>query len=265
MWGTLLGLAFFVAINPVLLAVILLMISRPRPVPNLLAYWVGGMIVNLTCLLVPLMVLDLIPTFATFSEEITVPNTSANSAIRFVQIGMGVVMLATASLMTVRSWVRRRAHQPISGRDSSVLLLDSDSPGTVSPLGPLGDPATEGGSAIRRLLTRLQHAWDNGALWVAFVFGVLGLPPPLVVLFVDTTIVASGAGLGMQIFAVIAFVVAMFAVVEIALLSYLAAPAKTKAILQPLHDWALARRRQVLAVIFAMVGLFTVAKGIGIV
>ena len=174
-WGSLLGLAFLVAVNPVLLAVILLMISRPRPVQNLLAYWVGGLIVNLAFLLIPLMVLHLIPTFSAFSEEMTVPATSASSTVRLIQIGMGVLMLSIAAVMAVRSLIRRHAHLPTSGRDASVLVLNSDTPSATSPLGPLGTAAAEGGSAIRRLLARLQNAWDNGSLWVAFVFGLLGL------------------------------------------------------------------------------------------
>jgi hypothetical protein len=48
---------------------------------------------------------------------------------------------------------------------------------------------------------------------------------PLVI-FVETTIVASGAAIGMQVIAVIVFVVAMFAVFEITLVSYLAARRK---------------------------------------
>jgi hypothetical protein len=91
------------------------------------------------------------------------------------------------------------------------------------------------------------------------------LPGPPLVLLVDTTIVASGAAIGTQVSAAIAFVVGMLAVFEITLVSYLAAPAKTQAVLRPLHDWALAHRRQVLAAIFAVVGLFQLAKGMGIV
>ncbi len=84
------------------------------------------------------------------------------------------------------------------------------------------------------------------------------------VLFIDTTIVASRAAIGAQVGAVIAFVVVVFAVVELTLVSYLVAPTKTEAVLRPLHDWALARRRQVLIAIFAVVGFFQVAKGVGI-
>ncbi|MBN7551540.1 GAP family protein, partial [Mycobacteroides abscessus subsp. abscessus] len=54
MWGLLLAMAIMFAVNPVLLAVIVLMISRPRPVQNLAAYWLGSMIVSLAGLLVPL-------------------------------------------------------------------------------------------------------------------------------------------------------------------------------------------------------------------
>ncbi|OBG17980.1 gap protein [Mycolicibacterium celeriflavum] len=255
MWSSLLGLAFLVAINPVLLAVIVLMISRPRPVQNLLAYWVGGMVMYLCSLLIPLFVLHLIPAFASFSQEMTVPDTSASATARHIQLGMGVLMLLIAAVIVVRSFARQRAYVPAPG---------GNTPTATSPLGPLGTAAAQDGSAIRRLLGRLQNAWDNGSLWVAFVFGLLGLPPPLLVLFVGATIVGSGAGIGTQVFAVIVFVVAVFSVVEIALLSYLVAPAKTQAILQPLHDWALAHRRHVLVAIFTLVGLFTVSKALGI-
>jgi Sap, sulfolipid-1-addressing protein len=265
-WGLVLGLALLVAVNPVLLGVILLMISRPRPVPNLLAYWVGGLIVNVACLLVPLVALHLTPTFTSFAQDLATPATAASSTVRHVEIGMGVLALSIAALMTVRFLARQRAHLPTPDDNTSILVLDSNTPTAISsPLGRAQDAATEGGSAIRRLLGRLQNAWENGSLWVAFMFGLGGLPPPLLVLFVDTTIVASGAAIGTQVIAAIAFVVGMLAVFEIVLVGYLAAPAKTQAVLRPLHDWALAHRRQVLVAIFAVVGFFQLAKGMGIV
>lgn len=263
-WGSLLGLAFLVAVNPVLLAVILLMISRPRPLQNLLAYWIGGLTVNLACLLIPLMVLDLTPTFSSFAQNMAGSAATPSPIARYIQLGIGVLALSIAALMTVRTRTRQRAHLRVSDGKTSVLVMESDS-AISSPFGISADAAREGGSPIRRLLGRLQIAWENGSLWVAVVVGLLGLPPPLLVLFVDTTIVASGAPLGVQIGAVIAFVLAMFAVVEIALVSQLAAPAKTQAVLRPLHDWALAHRRHVLIAVFAVVGFFQLVKGAGIV
>lgn len=263
-WGSLLGLALLVGFNPVLLAVILLMVSRPRTLQNLLAYLVGGLIVNLVCVLVPLVVLHSTPTFTSFAHDSTIPASAASSTVRHIQLGIGVVALSIAAVMAMRSASRQRARLATPGGNTSVLVLDSDRPTEFSPLGLPQDAAAEGGSPLRRLLGRLQTAWENGSLWVAFVFGIGGLPPPLLVLFVDTMIVASGAPIGTQFVAAIVFVIGMFAVIEITLVTYLVAPAKTQALLRPLHDWALARRRQVVIAILVVVGFLQLSKGLGI-
>jgi hypothetical protein len=260
-WGVLLGLAIMFAVNPVLLAVIVLMISRPRPVQNLLAYWLGSMIVSLAGLLIPLMVLHMTPTFRAFSQDLATPGSNS-TATRIVHLGMGVLMLSIAAVLAVRS-VRQRARHPVPAGGTGVLVDDSETPKPIaSPFGSSTAGAAEGGSVFRRLLGRLQTAWENGALWVAFVFGLAGLPPPMLVIFVLTPILASGAPIGTQVLAVIVFVVAMFAVVEMTLVSYLIAPAKTLAVLQPLHNWALAHRRHMLIGIFAVVGFVQVVNGI---
>ncbi len=266
MWGPVLGLALLVALNPMLLGVVLLMISRPRPVQNLLAYWVGCLIVNVPCLLVPLMALHLTPTFTSFAQDLATPATTASSTVRHIELGMGVLALSIAALMTVRFLARQRqrARLPTPDGNTPTLVLDPNTPTAISWLeGRAQDAATEGGSAIRRLLGRAHNAWDNGSLWVALVLGLGTTPPPLLVVFVDTTIVASGAAIGTQVSAAIAFVVGMYAVVEITLVSYLATPAKTLVVLRPLHDWALAHRRQILVAMFTVGGVSLVAYGVG--
>ena len=42
-WSPVLVLAFMMALDPLRLAVLLLLIARPRPVQSLLAYWIGAM------------------------------------------------------------------------------------------------------------------------------------------------------------------------------------------------------------------------------
>ena len=146
-------------------------------------------------------------------------------------------------------------------------MLDSNTPTAISRLlGRAQDAATEGGSAIRRLLGRAHDAWENGSLWVAFVIGLgFGGPPPDVVLVLLAIIVTSGAAIGTQFSAAIAFVVGMLAVVEIVLVSYLAMPAKTQAVLRLLHDWAWAHRPQILVAISQWVGSRWWPRGMGIV
>lgn len=88
-------------------------------------------------------------------------------------------------------------------------------------------------------------------------------PPPSLVISVLAVILASGAAIGTQISAVIVFIVLALAIVEIILVINMAAPAKTQAVLRLLHDWAGARRRQILVAIFMLVGVTLVAQGLG--
>jgi len=261
MWSSLLVLAVLLTIHPVRLGVILLVTSRPRPMQNLLAYWLGCVTVSFVYLLIPLMVLHAIPTIASFTKDIA--NPAVNSTARHIEIGMGVLALSIAALMALRFAARQRA-QPTPGGNTSTLVLESNTPTAISRLlGPAQDAATEGGSAIRRLLSRARNAWENGSLWVAFVIGLAMGPSADGLLFVLAIIVASGAAIGTQVSAAIAFVIGMLAVEEIILVINLATPAKTQAVLRRLQDWAWAHRRKVLVAIFAVVGVSLVAQGMG--
>ncbi|MCV7067954.1 GAP family protein [Mycolicibacterium farcinogenes] len=258
MWGSLLGMATLMAFNPALLALILLVISRPRPVHNLLVCWIGALITNIPALLVPVMLLHRAPLFSPEAP-------AASAATRHIQLGLGVLVLTVAGLIAVRFWLRRRSQVPAPSTAASTNAPESEGSGPISsPFAGVAASA-EGGSAIRRLFGRLQRAWDRGALWVALVCGMGFLPGFPLVLFVATTVVSSGASTSTQIFAVILFVVAMFTVFEVAVVSHLIAPERTQAVLQPVHDWALANRRQVMIGIFVMIGLLQIVKGLGVI
>ena len=264
MWGWVLVLALLAALNPVRLGLALLVISRPRPVQNLLAWWIGCLIASVSALLVPLMVLHFTPMFSSFAHDLATPATGASSTARHIQIGMGVLALSIAALMTVRFSARQRAHLPTPGANTSTLVLDSNTPTAISRLlSRAQDAPTEGGSAIRRLLGRAHNAWESGSLWVAVVIGLFSGLQADGALYVLAIIVPSGAAIGTEVSAAIAFVVGMLAVAEIMLVSYLAAPAKTQAVVQLLHDWAKAHRRKILVAMFAVVGVALVANGMG--
>ena len=264
MWSSVLMVGLLASLDPVRFGVILLIISRPRPVQNLFAYWIGGMIAGVSNLVVPLMVLHFTPMLTSFEHDLANPATAANSGVRHFQMGVGLLALLIAALMTVRLLARQRAHVATAGGDTSTLVLDSNTPTAISRLeGRAQDAATEGGSAILRLPGRVRNAWENGSLWVALVIGLLTGPSPSPLLFVLTTIATAGAAIGTQVSAAIASVVMMLAVVEIILVSYLATPAKTQAVLRVLHDWVQPYRRQILIALFALVGVALVAKGMG--
>ena len=269
MWGSLLVLALLITLHPVRLGVILLVISRPRPMQNLFAYWAGCVIAGVYSLLIPLVVLHVTPVFDSFSMSFA--NPTANSTVRHIEIGMGALTLVVAAILAVRFATRQPGH-PRSHREhvrhraaarrrwcwTQTHRLQSR-----GCLGTTPDAATEGGSVVRRLLRRIRSAWENGSVWVALVIGVAMGPSLDGVVFVLAIIVASGASFGVQIAAAITFVIAMLAVEEIILVSHLARPAKTQAFLRRLHDWALAHRRKLLVAIFAVVGVSLMAQGMG--
>ena len=68
MWSSLLGLALLLAFDPVKLGVVLLLISRPRPVQNLFAFWIAAFLVGVSSLLVPLIVLHGAPQLDSFTN-----------------------------------------------------------------------------------------------------------------------------------------------------------------------------------------------------
>jgi hypothetical protein len=259
MWSSVLVLALLAGLSPVRLGLILLVISRPRPVQNLLALWGGALTASVVNLLIPLAVLQATPMFRSFVQDL-----GKGSSARHIQIGMGVLALSIAALMIVRFSVRQPANLSTPGGNASTLVPGSLTPPAISRLMVRAkDAPTEGRPAIRRLLGRAHNAWENGSLWVAFVIGMGIGPAAEDVIVLLAIVVASGAAVGTQVGAAIAFVVGMLAIVEIILVSYLATPVKTQAGLRLLHDWARAHRRKILVVVFAVGGVSLVANGMG--
>ncbi|MDA3659967.1 GAP family protein [Mycobacterium xenopi] len=254
-----LGCGLLTGFDPMRLGITLLVISRPRPVQNLLAYGVGNLIACMFTVVVPLAVLHNTRVLKSFADRF-----ATSSTVRHIQLGIGVLALSIAAVLVVRALTRRpqRAQVPAAGGNSSTLVLDADSPNPITRLlGRAQDASTGGGSAITRLLGRMYNSWENGSLWVSWVIG-LGSGPPLDgVFFLLTFIVASGVAIGAQASAAIAFVVGMLAVVEITLLCYLAKPAKTQAVVQRLHDWARAHRQKILIAMCTVGGVALVVSG----
>lgn len=268
MWSSLLVLALPIALDPVRLGLNLLLVSRPRPAHNLLMYWVGCALVGFFLLLIPILVLHFTPMFSSFVHDLANPATATSSTVRTVEIVVGVLVFSVAAFLAVRFLARQRAQLPKPRASTSTLVADSDAPNPISRLLGRGkDAAAEGGSgsATHRLLSRANTAWESGSSWVALAVGFWAGPNPAMVVLGLTTILTSGAALGVQTSAAIVFIVETLAVVEIVLLSNLVAPAKTEAFLRRLHDWSRSYRRQILVVMLALVGLALVAQGMGII
>lgn len=269
MWGSLLVLALLTTINPVRLGLILLVLSRPRPIRNLLAYWTGALMVGLVTLLVPLLAMHATPASASFLEGFAHPN--ANPTAQRIAIGTGVALLLVAAPLVARSLVRtpseshrRKSPARTGGTNTSTLVLDSTAPPVILRLlHPAEEVDTEGGTRIRRLLRHIRSAWRDGSPRVSFFIGVIVVPPLDGVLFGLAIIVASGAAIEIQTVAVIAYILGVLLIEEIILISNLVAPVKTQTALGRLYDLARAHRQMFVAAVCAVVGASLVVRGMG--
>ena len=130
-----------------------------------------------------------------------------------------------------------------------------------TPSGPVVQRATT--TPFSRLTSRARDAWEGGDPWVAFVAGWSSTIGPVEYLVVLTALASSGAAIRTQLGAVMIFTVVVLAAVEVALVSYLAMPAKTQAAMVLLQRWLCAHRRRIAAVITAVIGVLLVTAGMG--
>ncbi|AOS92477.2 hypothetical protein AN480_15135 [Mycobacterium intracellulare subsp. chimaera] len=263
MWGSVLGLGILAALNPVRLGLALLMISRPRPGPSLLAYWIGGLTVCVPELLLPLMLLNFTPMFGHIAHGSSSPSTGAT--LGKVQIGLGVIGLSIAAAMTVRFVTRQRVAQPSPDARSPAPSSASAAPIAMPRLlTRVQDVSSDDGSPVRPGSKMCRATTAPPSAWVAWVIGLISVPVDGV-LFIVAIIMASGASLTAQFGAAIAFIVLMYAVVEVILVGYVATPAKTQSLLRVLHDWVRTYHRQILVILFTVVGVSQLAQGLHIV
>ena len=270
MWGSLVVLALLTTINPVRLGLILLVLSRPRPMKNLLAYWSGALLVGLLTLLIPLALLHATPGTAAFVEDFA--NPTANPAAQRTAIGLGAALLLFAAVLVVLGFVRApdrvrvtsTAPQQDSTAETSTLVLDSSVPPALRRL-LHPEPDTDSGDRTRlsRVLERARRAWRGGSPWISFAIGVWFLPPLDGVFLALGIVIASGASAGVQFVSLVAFVIGVLTVEEIILVSNMFAPERTHAALRRVHDWAHAHRRKFVAAILSVIGLSLIARGMG--
>lgn len=232
MWATILVMAAAVSLEPIRIGLTVMMLNRPRPVRQLFAFLCGGFVMGLAVGLVVLFVLRHRLSGATY---FTLP---------IVQIAIGLLALLFAAALATS----------LGARHFQRTAVDSASEVVV------------GGSTTARpgenLSTRARRLRQGDSLWAAGVVG-LGIALPSVdYMAALAVILASGAAPAAQVGALLTFNVVAFALVEIPLIGYLAAPSRTRALMAALHDWIQTRRRRDVAAVLAAAGTVMIAIGV---
>jgi hypothetical protein len=222
MWITLLLMAVAVSLEPFRIGMTLLMINRPRPMLQLVAFLTGGFTMGIVVGVVVLFVLR--PALG--SAHFTLPR---------MQLAVGAVLVAYAVLVALSA---RRAKT-------------ADDDGLVARLV----------ARFRPLATRAWELINNSSLWTAGFAGLLMALPSVDYLAVLAIIAASKAAVAAQFGALVVFNAVAFSFVEIPLCCYLVAPDRTRATLVAVHDWLRSRRHRDVAILLAVVGCLLLIAG----
>jgi hypothetical protein len=219
-------MALAAMVDPLRIGVTVLLISRPRPVLQLLTFWLGGVAMGLLVGLAALFLLRA-PALALMAD---MPAAAGGSTVGLVQVGIGVLALLVAGLIAMGFPRRSQA-------------------------------ARQENTALSRLTARARDAIRGGSLWVGFLAGV-ALATPLQYVAALAAILVSGADAVTQIGALIVYHLVVLALAEIPLVGSLVAPTATYAAILRLHDWVSVHRRRLTAVIVATIGAFLFVNGV---
>lgn len=257
MWATVLLLAIWMATNdPFRLVVAGFLVTRERPLPNLIAYWVGGAGGSIVaCFAVIFFLRDVAA-----APMHAVTSTVSDMTGGYVRIALGIIALLFAARFAAQmSW-----HQPVG------MPMDAVSPSVVA-LQPRTSPIEQLQTLVHRLIppavsrysTRIWASLGSASPRVAFVAGLVTAMPAIELQAALTTILASHQSLGAQLGASVMFVLVVMASLEAILIGYLVAPQRTKNGIARVQNFNRAIGRKLFPFIAGAGGVMLIFSGVG--
>jgi hypothetical protein len=223
-------------LEPIRIGLVVLMLSRRRPLLQLLAFLWGGFTMGVGVGLVVLFTLRATP----LAGHFTVPE---------VQIATGLIALFISAMLatnvSITRLIRRTPADAAARGGGAVVVLEPTPP-----------------SRLQRLSVRARHLLHGDSLFVAGVSGLGAALPSANYMGAMAAILASGAGAVAQAQGLLAFNLVAFTAAEIPLIGYLAAPRRTRAFMAALQAWLRSRSYRDVAVLVAVGGCLMLALGL---
>jgi Sap-like sulfolipid-1-addressing protein len=216
-------LAVISSLDAGLIAAAVVLLGRPRPASNLRAYLVGGMGFSIAFGVVILLALH-------GSGALRRPS-GPTSAI--VEVAAGALLITVAVVAFsghAVQWHPRRRTQPDDGRRPRQSLQ--------------------------------ERALGHDSLWIAWAAGALYSAPGAYYLAGLALLAKLGQPAPINVVAIVAFNVIMFAFIELPLLGFLVAPEKTRTLAQQLNHWMTRHKRTLVGVAAGAAGTYLLVSGL---
>lgn len=232
--ATILALGFAAAVYPQLLAVVVVILTRPNPQRLLWACYLGAATTTLACSAVVLVA---------FRGRETIAGSSSRGLGAATYLIAGTIALLLAALVASRS-----------GRESL---------GWARPRVPLGRAKRKDGrNSQRAAKPRTERLLGRGSIWVVVGVGtILGIPGPFDLLALGRLARGDYAAI-VLIVTVVAFTVIKFLLIELPILSYAIHPEATAARVARFAAWLKARKIDLIAGAVAAIAVVLISRGI---
>ena len=231
--GTILLLGLAAAVYPQLLAVVVVILTRPSPRPLLLACYAGSLVVALACAGAVV---------AIFGSSGTVAGTSSSRLGPSAYLVLGVIAVVVAAFVATRRGPRppRRDIPPVRADGQG----GEDQPGSV-----------------QRATSRTQLALVEGSLAVAAVVGaLLAVPGPFDLLAFGHMARGDYTTIELAVMIVV-FTLIKFLLIEVPILGYTISPRRTSVQVDRFSTWMNANKVAVIAAVVGLIGFVLIVRG----
>jgi len=244
-WFTVVLMAVIGAMEPLGIAVIVVILSARQPVRHLVGYLVGGFGVSL--------VIGAVTLFALEGAGVG----SGSGIPAEIEIAVAVLALVVAALVgsgiAERVRAKRQARRGASGGAGAGIT-------TATAQAPRG---LEQLAAFHKLPRPVQKALSSESAWVAWIAGVVrGVMPNANYVAAIAAILGAGVGVASSVAALVVFNGVAFVLPEVFLVWFLVAPDAAREHVDRLDLWTSNHRRLVVTVLAAVVGVYLLILGV---
>ena len=223
-----------------LLAVVLVILTRPRPKTLLWSFWLTAFIVSCGFGFLAL---------AVFRAKGTFLGTTSHTVSPAIYLIVGVIAVCVAVFAATR-------------RGRELIGSEIDKRQKKAAPGPQGSLSARAQVKVQEAKSKAEEALQHGSVWVALAVGVvLGAPTPFQ-LAGTGIMVRNGYGLLTQVLLVVMFSLITYIVVEVPIVSYAVWPDATSSKVTAFSEWLSSHKIQATAAVAAVVGLVLIGKGI---